>query len=491
MISGMPFGMGMMGFSDSIVIDEARPDADKPVTPLPQVNRSAGSYGGTAGFGTFPGFGAYPIRFNSWYAWAMRAHPACVKVFKAITSPILAGTRAIEVIDLGAGPNKCEEIKHAAEAALLPILRRAMPGALESAPFGHWLQEVIWDKVDGRTDPVDVRPILPGESRIYEDYQRNFTGYKIGGQFRLPQYGFLAVHDSHLEPIRGRSPNENALISYFRSIKSAENADAVELKAAGIQVILYIAAGAVPIDPKTGLPMDLITFGREWANAAARGESMIFDKWAFPKDEIARDPKLADVPMVSHEIIDHGDMGPALRAHLDRQDRLDDEIFSAWGVNGRALTEATTHGGFADASAAGDAALNISEAMHAAKCDQWDQQTGKYWKDANYAGVKCRIQTVPAPLSDPQQKYRQSVFLARITATSVDPAIDSNVDWRKLGELTELPLLSPKDAEEKQAEAEQKQQDAADAKAKQMAASNGKPNKANGNNRIAELAGKQ
>jgi hypothetical protein len=411
--------------------------------------------------GQWPGFGAFPVALTIPLCWAMRRYPTTKKVHSLLTAPLKAGSRSIEVIDDGGNTQEAEDIKKAAGVDLLPMLEKAMPGAMEAPHFGYWLQEIVWDTINKRTAPVDMRSILPGQAILHVDDERQFTGYQlasIGNAWRDARYAFLCVNDPHIDPILGYSFNENALATWFRATKSNENADAVERKAAGIQLILHIMQGVMLTD-SNGNEVDAATFATQWMNAAVKGESVVVPAMAFKKEAIENNPELADVPVVKADTLEWGDTGPALTAHLTRLRGLDVDIFSAWGVPERAGME-SQHGSRADAEAHGSVVLSISEHLHTSACNQWDAQVTSRWMKANYAGSSVKIKTVPSPLSDPQQTFLQELVVALATNQQAATEIIANLNKRKLLERVEAPVVSEEDAKKAIAEAEQKQQDA-------------------------------
>lgn len=461
------YGFGV-GYGPSLQIDYEKPqDTDKaPKAQEPTKRPYMSPYGAR---GQWPGFGAFPLALTIPLMWAMRRFPTVNKVYKLLTAPLLAGVRSIEIVDDAGKPDEAEKIKKAATADLLPILELAMDGAMESMHFGHWLQEIIWDQVDDRTAPVKVRSILPGQAEIHVDEFRQFTGYKINDEWRDARYAFLSVNDPHIDEVLGYSYNENALSTWFRATKSQENADAVERKAAGIQLILHIMQGVVMKDAD-GNDVDAATFAQNWMNAAVQGKSVTVPAMAFSKESIENKPELAEVPLVKIDTMDWGDTGPALMAHLERLQGLDVNIFAAWGVPERAGME-SQHGSRADAEAHGNVVISISEHLHTSRCGQWDKQVTSRWQAANFPGSKVKIKTMPSPLSDPQQTFLQELVIALANNKDAAPKLLANVNERKLLERVETPVVTEQEAVKALADAEQKaqadKQAELDAKAKQ------------------------
>ena len=431
--------------------------------------------------GQFPGYGPFGTRLGIFEAWAIRRYPMVVKVHARITMPILSGSRTIEIVDDGGDEKLAAEIKKAAEDDLLPILEKALPEALESPHFGYWLQELIWGENEGRLAPVDVQTILPGEGVIHIDEYRRFVGFNVNNDFRDARYGFLATHRPHIDPILGESNNMAALTTWYRATKSAENADAVERKAAGIQMLWHVAQGVEFKDPATGNVISQAQIVQSIMDGAVSGKSAILDAWAFSKESIEKKPELAALPIVRNEQLDWGDMGPTLKAHLDRKRELDVDICSAWGVPERAVMEASKGGiGQSDAKEHSDVVLCICENMHQNILNQWDKQPLPLWLNANYPGTKVKIRTKASPLADPQQEFMQDLVKVIAADPTIGIELKSNLDQRKLLERIEAPVVSEEDAQAKLADMQQKQQDQEDARNEAAAKGTSK----NGNPRI-------
>ncbi len=467
------FPTDVMAGSSVIAVAQAGPDRslpDKPVKAADPVKRT-GMGGGLAGFGQFPGFRAAPPYQNPWVrnpylAWMLRFDPTLNHVFEAVCGPVRTAARSIQVDDLGAGPATCDDVKAIAERVLLPLVDRAMPGALEATAFGCWPQEMVYYDVDGRTDPVGVLPILPGEGTLYRDEFGAFMGVEIAGQWRDARYVFLATHNGHLQPVLGRGNNEAAYAAWHRAEQSALNADRVERKVSGMQFALFVAAGAVPINSATGEPEDPVAFGRKILAGMKDGQSPVFEKWAFEKDQIANNPALADVPAISYDLLNFGDLGPSLQAHLKRLDRCDVEKWRCWGVSERALAEASQHGGFADAKVHSDAIGPLSDFLHSQYLGQFNEQTAAYWQRANWGKAKLRIRVVPTQAADEDLVGAARALVTTLaTNTNTNPAIAAHLDERALLKLAGMPLVTEDVASQRKADAEAKAK--ADAAAKQ------------------------
>jgi hypothetical protein len=460
-LGGVGIGVGMQA---NVVQDNGAPENEKPVKAADATKRPLWS-GGGMGWSSYPGYGPAP-RMTPWLAWIMRRYPMVVKIHARITKPVLAGTRSITVENNSGNPELAEEIRNAATCALLPVLGKAMAGALEAPAFGRWLQEIVWDKCDGRIDPVDARSILPHEGAIHVDEYRQFSGYELYGDYRDARYGFLVVHDPHIDPVMGASCNENAIATWFRATKSQENADSIERKASGIQLLISLAEGEIQLDGN-GNVIDEVSLGRGWMNAATQGQSVVLPKHFFDKDSIREKPELADVEKISWDRFDWGNIGPSLEAHLSRLQSLDVYLCAAWGLPERSVMEAE-HGSRADAEAHSDVVLCISEQMHSLVCQQWDQQITARWMAANYPGVKVKIKTLPAPLADPQQEFLQGLATALVQNVATAPKMAAQLDFRRLLERVEAPMVTPEEAAKAEQAANDLQKQANEQKTKQL-----------------------
>lgn len=467
------YGMGM-GVAAVVVDRTATTNASNgaivPAKDIDPLERPYTPYGFA---GQWSGFGPFPLALTLMTAVQMRDYPMIRKVYKRITEPLLAGKRIIEIVDDNNNPELAQEILKAATATVLPMLDKAMPGALESMHFGYWLHEVVWAERDGRQDIADVISIQPAQAQPYVDQYRKFKGFMFAGQYRDASSAFIAVNDEHLDPVLGRSNNASALVSWFRATQSAQNADAIEKKASGIQLILHIMEGSSFTDPDTGVTLTFKQLAQRWMKAAVRGESITVPAYAFSKEAVQAKPEIAAIPHVRADRFDWGNQGPNLEAHLNRKRELDVEICSTWGVPERAVME-SSHGDKGDASEHADVVDCISENVHARVCRQWDDQPFARWMAINYRDSGIKLKTTPLPLQDPDKKFKQSFVLAAMANQECAAEILAQVDKRKAVEGVELPLVSEKDAATALAKSEQQQKDAADAKTKQMTQANGK-----------------
>ena len=373
-------------------------------------------------------------------------------------------------------------MKSIANREVLPTLNKAIAGAMEAPFFGNSLEELIWqaDRKTKRINPVDVRPIPHRQQFIRVNEARQYIGYTSMGQERDAAYGFLYVHNPQIDDVMGWSPNSAALADYFRATKSAENADAIERKASGIQLLMYMMQGAQIVDGN-GNPVDQQKFMDAVMNAAVEGKSAALPLMYFSKDAIERFPELAKVEVIKIDRFDWGNLGPMIEAHSGRQRDLHTHICWAWGVSERSLMEADKGGiGTSDAEEHGDSNTDMSELWHTNVCEQWDKQVTARWVNQNFRDSGVLLKAVPAQLADPEKSHLQKVQLAVMSNPITAPKAAAQIDMRKLFERTETPLVSEEDAEKALAETEQKQKDAEAAKVKQMQAN--QPPASNGPN---------
>jgi hypothetical protein len=415
-------------------------------------------------------------------AWRMRAYPAIALASNILVfAPILSSERSIDIVNDRGQKEMAEKIKLAATSALIPMLARAMPGACESLHFGNWLQELVWGRRDGRTDPVEVRPILPLEATIHEDGQRRFSRYEINGQFRTREYGFLAVNSPHLDPVRGYSRNQNAIADYWRALKSSDNADKIERKASGRQLMIGLPRGQShfrTLPDGTKVPQTAEEIATAIANRANTGDPFVLPMWGFTKESIEKNPDLAKVPAVSVEQFDWGDNGAALLAHLERMNALDRNMIRAWFHGEREATEGQ-HGTKAEAESHKAGGVFDCELVHADIARQWDDQVMATWLRTNFGPewVGC-FKTKPAPLSDPMQEFLQGIVTSLIG--SKDSETSLNLDERAILERTKTPV-KPAD----QVEKDRKEMEAEQARQQKQPGMNG-----NGSNGIDPRVGK-
>lgn len=398
-----------------------------------------------AGFGGFAGFEECPFRGPALF-WKMRLTPAIVLAFTAIKAPIEAGTRSIDSVADGGNADLAKKIQEAATADLLPALADAMPGALESLQFGYWPQEVVWELRNGRVVPDRLMSFLPGQINLHANPHRQLVGYTMGTEYRDAAYLFLAVNDPHIDPILGFSRNENAKAAWWRSNQSSLNADRIERKASGIQMMIGVPNGKSFVDPVTKLPLMPKQMIQEIINAAVQGASFTVPLTPFTREDIAKTPELANIPAVKVEAFDWGQTAEALKSHLDRLDMCNRDMIRAWHRPERELTEGK-HGTKAESETQGAIGTTDTELVHSRICRQWDQQVTRRWQLTNFPNSEgIVIRTKPAPLSDPQQVFLQKMAEVLATDTNTGPEFLDNIDPRALAVRTEMPVVDEKTA---------------------------------------------
>lgn len=438
------------------------------------------------GMGCFPGFEDVPPSSPA-LLWKMRCYPALVLAHTVATAPILAGTRSIEVVDDGGKPDFAAEIKDAATKDLLPIYQDALAGSVESLGFGHWLQEVVWDFVRGRTVPVRLQSFvpgwggMPGEAVIHVDQYRQFIGYQVGTEFRDARYGLLSVNEPHIDPILGHSRLENAKSDWWRAVQSNKNGDKIERKASGIQMMLAMMIGKSFVD-SSGNPIMPEKVLREIMAAAAKGESFLVPLTPFTQQQIASKPELANIAAVKVDKFDWGQTAEALKASTDRIDKCDRNMIRAYHRPERESTEGK-NGNKAESSVVGQLGVMDTELVHDSQIRQMDAQLMKYWKAASFKGAENIIlRTVPAPLSDPQQEFLQKFAEVLATDTNTGPSMLDNIDTRGLLVRVEAPVVSQEDAQK--SAADRAAQKPANPQPPQIPPTNGKP--INGDKKVAK-----
>lgn len=467
MYGGFGFGFGRPAVTDDQPLpEEAKAQSQEPID---RASNTLSPYGGVYGsWGAFPGFDLAPPP-SLWVWWQMRQYPTIVLAHTITTAPALASPLTVEIADDQGNPELAAERKMQGQKALLPGLMDAFPASMEALHFGCWLQEVIWEQgVDGTLDPVRFNSLLPGEAVLHQDHTRKFTGYQVGKDFRDARYGFLAVNEPHIDPIFGYSRNQNCREEWWRIRQSNLNADKMEKKAAGIQMMLGLPIGKTFTD-KNGVPLMPDAVAQTIINAAVQGQVFTVPLWPFDKDAIMARPELAKVSAVTAQAFDWGDIGPAVMAHLHRIERLNTDIIRAWHRPEREATEGH-HGTKAEAQAHGQVGITDSERVGNQFIRQFNQQITDRWLVTNFGPkAKGTLVVQMAPLSDPQQQYLQEVTKSLIVDTATGPDLQANVDNRALLDATGVPMVSKEEADKAIAEQQQQKQ----ANAQQMQASSG------------------
>lgn len=473
-------GFGGWGYPGSTEIRQPAISQDAKAKPQDLVERQWNTWGYLGGPGFIPGFDkAPPLTIP--IMWQMRRYAVIVLAQTVTIGPVLAGVQSIEIAnEKDKKDATAEAMLEAAIEDVLPIVHAAMEPGFESLHFGAWLQELVWDRRDGRTYPCEVRSILPGEAIIYRDPYRRFAGYEIAGQFRDPRYGLLTVNNPHIDPIFGESRNSYVREEWWRARNSEENADTTERKAAGRQMTIEIPQGFQPVGPD-GKSISQAAYVQLMVNAAARGEAIILPRMFFSNADIIKDPKLADIPLIKVTPIDWGNIGPAIAAYCQRKTTLQADIMMGRMRPTREAMEGST-GTKAEAGVHGQIGVTDSEWVASQQLGQMTTQILDRWAVTNYGPeAKGKLVLRQAPLSDPQQEFLQKLYTALASGQAPDPTLVAQIDPRALGKRLEVPLLEEAEVAAKVAEQEQKQQDQEDAKNAAMAKPMPGGNGTNGN----------
>ena len=446
---GMPYG----------VVGADAPEPTKTVKPEERTQRPY--LLPPSGWGTFPGFDPAPPGSVPIY-WQMRRYPTICLAWMTVATPILAGTQTIEIAEWAQrkfGDDTMSEMRAAAEQYIAPIIKKAMTAALDyGLHFGFALQEIIWERTDDKlTIPSDIVPVLPGEGMIYRDIYRRFSGFRVYQEERDARYGFLFVNQPWIDPIFGYSRNENARVPWWRAMQSANNADRTEKKASGTQIGFGFPMGQTWTDDDGNplMPADVV---QQIFNGAIQGKSFTYPKVPFRMQDVMKNPALWDMSTIDWKTIDWGNMGPAIEAHLARKRELDVDMFRGWYRPERSAMEGV-HGTLAEAQQHGEAAITDSELIHSEYCSQFDAQVTNRWLVTNFGKEFAgSIFNRASPLTDPVMSFMRNVANTLVSSygASGPAAADmlSQIDWRRVAEKTELPLLDS----ERVSEIQEKQQ---------------------------------
>lgn len=453
-------------------------------------------YGGP---GSFPGFDEAP-QLSLPIIWQMRRYAVIVLAFAITTAPILASPQTIEIVGDKEDALSIKMKDAAAEDGLLDLIQCGLAASMECLHFGYWLQELIWDRKNGRTVPIELRTVLPGECTIYCDKYRQFAGYQINTTnldgYRDARYALLSVNNPHIHPLFGEPRNAYCREEWWRIRQSESTADRTERKASGIQFGLGVPSGASFTDAngKAIFPIDM---AQTLVNSATQGNCFVYPLTPFNKDDIKRNPALADIPAVKVQQFDWGNIGPALLAHLARIDKLDMKVMQAWRRPTREAMEGSS-GTKAEAGVHGQIGVTDSELVAADRMRECSKQIIDRWAVTNWGPDAIgRLRVVQSPLSDPQQEFLQQVAQQMLSGPSADPEMKSQVAPRKLLERVEMPMLDEEEAKAKFAAAQKQEADDKQQKIDAMKSSmngngkppNGSPVNGDGKNRITALSG--
>ena len=223
--------------------------------------------------GSLPGFDAAPP--GSYYLyWQMRRFSTIVLAHTIVWAPVFAGTQTIEIIGAPKNEKFAEKVKAAAQEDFLPGVMDWLPGMAECQHFGHFLQEVEWD-----------RRIAHGPRGLSQRIARRIDSVSrsIPPTDRLP--GGRCLSRCPLRAARGGAtacrsdlrmgPQRELREEWWRVRQGEANADKMERKASGIQMGLGVPIGATFTndDGSPVLPQDM---AKTIINAAAQGMTFTF-----------------------------------------------------------------------------------------------------------------------------------------------------------------------------------------------------------------------
>jgi hypothetical protein len=391
----------------------------------------------------------------------MRELPIIVFAYHVVIDPILAGTRELVIrsedgdapkrgvrsgkgVEVGDGPE--DKRKRAAERVFEPHWADILT-ALECINFGHWTQEVTWDRAQGLIAPVRFNSFRPWEIVLVPDKYNDFAGFKLGDEERDARYAFHAICEEHRAPLIGHPRARDALSAAWRMVKSHENGDRIERKASGIQMMIGIMSGMTFRDA-TGNVVTPEQAVQTVKDAAVSGKTWTRPLFAFDKKTIEQKPELANVPSMVVDKFDWGNTGPNITAGIERRRELAVEIVRAYHRPERESMEAE-HGSRADSTTHGQVGITDSELLHADILTQFNEQTFNRFLVTNWGpDAADGMYWKASPLADPQRELFEKVLLQTLADPVHGPSYEAHIDRRAFMQKSEMPLLPPEDVVE-------------------------------------------
>lgn len=494
---------GWFGGSWGQLSDGPAPSPEDKAKPLEPIQTTIGSMpimSGLSAPGSFPGFVALNQPLSPWLLWEMAKYPTIAFAKSIINKPWLAGNEEIEISPFAPDgmKDRLEKWKEEAERYVDPIWQMTKEGAGECVSLGNFLWEIIYERQDGLTVPVDAvsHLMVNVNVRLFWDKFRRFSGFRVNGEERDARYAFLAVNEPHKDRVFGYSRSQNCIDAWWRALQSNLNADKTERKGSGIQFSVGLPMGASFVD-KDGKPVVGDDVAKTFMQSGATGNCFSYPLYLFSQESIEQKPELAEISPVKIERYDWGDIGPVLMAHLARLTRTDVDIIRGYLRPEREAMEGQ-NGTKAEAGTHGAIGTTDSELVHAMILRQFSKQVLDRYCVTNYPGYEPgMLYYKPTPLSDPQQEFLQQLEQALATDKATGPELVKHFNLRGLAERTEVPILSEDDvakneviAQQKADEAQQQAIDLAKASAKPLPSANGKAatNGTNGKPRIAASA---
>lgn len=433
--------------------DPVAPDAKAEVTdPLDRDRLAIG----TAGYSHF--CEGMPVPSLAHYR-DMRELPIIVFAYHIVIDPILAGTRNLVIrtpegdaparnpVPTGNGAQVLDspedKRKKVAERIFEPHWADILTG-LECLNYGHWTQEVTWDRVQSLVAPTRFNSFRPWEIVLVPDAYNDFAAFKLGSDERDARYAFHCICEEHRAPLLGHPRARDALASAWRVMKSHENGDRIEKKASGIQMMIGIMSGMTfrGADGAVVTPEQAVQTVKD---AATSGKSWTRPLLAFDKETIKNKPELANLPSMVVDKFDWGETGPSLIAGIDRRRELAVDIIRAYHRPEREAMEGQ-FGTKAEAGVHGQVGITDSELVHADILTQFNEQTFDRFLVTNWGPTSAGSMYWKAnPLADPQRQLYEKL-LAQLLADPVHgSAYEAHINRRGFMEKSEFPL---KDASE-------------------------------------------
>ena len=416
------------------------PVTDKPVKPNEPVKRQNWlhgiNYGGVGSLGTFPGYVA-PPPMNDATARVMSMHSTLAFVFANIVQPIAAAGYTVEInqdIVGKVGQDELDKRKKVIEAAFKPLIHPGIRAACRALQYGRWTQQVIFDRVDGFTVPVQIRSFLPWEVQLMRDPYGVFAGvrYMGAGNDIDARYLYHHVNCPELDPIFGFTRHWNVREEWWQKFQNAIQLAKLAQKASSIVPIVKGPQGT-----QTDADGKSITGQKIAENLAAalgRGEPVYMPQYIIDDDAMvdARNPDLAKFTAFDIDTVDLGEQGAAMSA-LHAQMTYEDVCFSrGWHQPERASMEGS-HGTKAEAGVHKAGGIEDAESVMGDAFDSLNAGPVNQTLVTNWGpGAKGSIFIKPQQLQDASQVFKQQAAIAILTDPNTGPDAQLELDGRAL-----------------------------------------------------------
>lgn len=399
----------------------------------------------------FPGYETGYFRNYRTYRWMLQ-NPIVRHARSNVIGPIIGSYFQYKAADDSVPESRVEMI----EKMFDKIRQRRIADMLRGFDHGWAPFEPIWDNAGGKTQLVDLKPLLPERTAVLVDNNGRFTGLEqsvgnvpeikaVSGSAEIPGLpapykAWIYTYDCECGNHYGRGWLENIRESAWKDWMDAyQQLQKIGAKLAGTQAIVKSPAdqpGGAQYKTNSIDAVKAMSNGAPGAwlpslamNIDPKGQT---DLWKLVID-------LAKSSFISIEVLDFGSTVPAIEGLLARINKAEANIFSGALLSARTGLEGK-HGTKAEAGVHTDTGMLVSELLH----DDITAQIQPLIDAAlvlNFGPDAAGSVTVDAPPLVDSKSQRFGDFLTAIsTNQSVSAALAKYVDMEDVMDGLDIPV---------------------------------------------------